>query len=63
MKLSDISKVRWSPDSGSNPDILILGDFFPRYARYNVSDAPYLMGGPSSYQAKFYRRTKNQTNN
>lgn len=47
MKISDISKVIWKPKSSSDPSILILGHSSFLYARYEVADAPYLMGGPS----------------
>lgn len=60
----DTSKSTWNPNSSSNLGILILGHSSFLCASYEVSGAPYLMGGPASpHQEKFYRRTPNQTNN
>lgn len=47
MKVSDISNVIWKSNSSSAPSILILGHSSFLYDRYEVSDAPYLIGGLS----------------
>lgn len=47
MKFNDISKVIWKPNSSSDPSILILGHSSFLCARYEVSDALYLMDGTS----------------
>lgn len=47
MKVSDISKVIRKPNSSFVLSILILGHSSFHCARYEVSDAAYLMGGLS----------------
>lgn len=47
LRVSDISKVIWKPNSSSALNILILDHSSFLYARYEVSDAPYLMDGLS----------------